>query len=870
MSVHRSANFGIGTKILIPVGATFILLTIALAILIGVTSTDNLTELKEDELKRVSNIVARDLTDQLDRTAQFVQNLEQNDRIVRAIAQLSRFGPYYADPNDYLTPGSIATTPHHMDESNQIFALQASLNLIGQLRGSIQTNGIDTLQVYLLSPFELIPQADPVLVLSLNSDSIVSGQFPTKGITHNAQYYRVNRPDFRLPAEDYFDISSVYSEQAAVYYNRLNFIPVANVASHSPVSQQHVLRFDDHVPILQTTIPIEVELPHPDSWDATTVQAALIVVEQHLNMAAITDFQDRLGLDLGFAQGDQLLISSLGNDPLQPLNSSDTTATLGGEAYYFATDLFTVGDQTLQTVVFSPRAEVQRVISALQQQIIIIATIIIGIGSVIVFVSIQYMISRPLHTLTNRAESLQSGNFSSRVQMQRKDELGHLSDAFDTMASQLESLIGSLEVQVDSRTRDLRAALDVIREITTVLELDVLLPEVVKLTARDYQLYAVAILLPDPDNEVLRLSASITEKDQPFSNERAFDIPIASQQSIIAEAARKRIPVVVNDVNTYDGYLLVDELHETRSELAIPMMLGSRLLGVFDVQSRDPDNFGEDEINALQILAKQTGIAVRNAHLFDEQRHAHKQAERANQAKTAFLASVSHELRTPLNLIINFTEFVRHGMKGDVTEAQKETLGEVIDSSEHLLRLINDVLDMSKIESDSLSLYFEDDIDLVPLLHSVEKSAHGLIDGKDIVIICDIDPNLPLIQADSQRILQVLLNVVSNACKFTDHGHITIRATCPDDHHILISIEDTGDGLDTTQAHLVFEAFKQTETGQRTGGGTGLGMPISKVLVQRHGGQIWFEGKIGTGTIFYILLPVAQGTTQQEQTNLIY
>lgn len=850
-------GISIGTKILIPVGATFILLTVALALLIGVTSFNNLTDVKQAELERISNILARDLDKKLSSALQFANSLEQNDRIINEIAQLSNYGPYYADPRDYLLPYNIAITPQKMDESNQIFALQSLLSLVGQVRGALQTNEISRIQFFLTSPFDIMPHADPALVLSIEPDTIIAGQFPTKGTAETVQYYRNTQSELQLPSEDYFDISSVYSQQAETFYNRLNFEPTILTNTTLQITEQHQVIYDNDTPILVTISRIDVPLRNPDTWDEQRIQAAYVVLEQRLDVGVIDTLRERLGLDLGFARHDELLATSITDVQGGILNNADTTIVLDGEQYYFAVDTVPIGDEMLQTVVLSPSEDVQQIIASLQQQIVLIAAVIVGIGSVLVYISIQIFISRPLKTLTTRAQDIRDGNFDTRVQMRRYDELGHLSDTFDTMAEQLQNLIGSLEVRVDARTRDLRSALDVIREITRVLELEELLPEVVRLTARDYDLYAVTILLPNATGDALHLSASITEDGTPVVHQGAFTIAINAPDSIIAEAARTHQPVVVNDVKRHKSYRYIDELRDTRSELAIPMMLGSRFLGVFDVQSRYRGNFGDEEINALQILAKQTGIAVRNAQLFNELRRAHERAERANQAKTAFLASVSHELRTPLNLIINFTEFVRHGMKGDVNAEQEETLGEVIDASEHLLRLINDVLDMSKIESDSLNLYIEDDVDLVDLLNTVERSAKNLSNGKDVVITTEIAPNLPTIQADSQRILQVFLNIISNACKFTQQGHIAIRAK-QEDEHVVIAIEDTGEGIDVTQEHLVFAAFKQTETGHRTGGGTGLGMPISKVLVEQHGGSLWFESKIKVGTTFYVRLPLQQ------------
>jgi signal transduction histidine kinase len=238
-----------------------------------------------------------------------------------------------------------------------------------------------------------------------------------------------------------------------------------------------------------------------------------------------------------------------------------------------------------------------------------------------------------------------------------------------------------------------------------------------------------------------------------------------------------------------------------------------------------------------------------------EVENARVQAEQADQVKSAFLASMSHELRTPLNSVINFTKFVVRGVMGPVTEKQIDTLNKVISSGQHLLALINDILDMSKIESGSLNLFIEDDLDPNAILKAVINNAEALLAEKNIRLEQDIQADLPKMRADRKRITQILLNMVSNACKFTEKGFVKIKARAEDDN-LLISVQDTGPGIASEDSESVFLSFKQTKTGLRQGEGTGLGMPISKSLAEAHGGQLWFESEVGQGTTFYIKLPL--------------
>ncbi|MDZ4766723.1 MAG: ATP-binding protein, partial [Chloroflexota bacterium] len=223
--------------------------------------------------------------------------------------------------------------------------------------------------------------------------------------------------------------------------------------------------------------------------------------------------------------------------------------------------------------------------------------------------------------------------------------------------------------------------------------------------------------------------------------------------------------------------------------------------------------------------------------------------------KSQFLASMSHELRTPLNAILNFARFILMGLFGATTDKQRDGLEKIISSAEHLLSLINDVLDVTKIESGMLQLLVEDDVNLETELRSVISTAESLVSSKPIQLIQDIDDDLPLLVGDRRRIRQILLNVISNACKFTESGTITISANTRGDE-IMFAVIDTGLGIAADDLDIIFEPFQQTEHGIKHAGGTGLGLPISKKLVEAHEGRLWVESEVGEGSSFYVTLPI--------------
>jgi signal transduction histidine kinase len=260
-----------------------------------------------------------------------------------------------------------------------------------------------------------------------------------------------------------------------------------------------------------------------------------------------------------------------------------------------------------------------------------------------------------------------------------------------------------------------------------------------------------------------------------------------------------------------------------------------------------------DELGQLASTFNEMASAVQQREI--SLHHAREEAERSDRVKSAFLASMSHELRTPLNSIINFTSFVLEGDTGPITQEQTDLLSEVVTGSRHLLNLINDVLDMSKIEAGSLRLFIEDNINLNMILSRVTATGRSLLANRPVTITLEAEDNLPPTRGDQQRILQIFLNIMSNACKFTEEGEIKVRARHIKDE-IVITFSDTGPGIPVEERDLIFQVFMQTQSGIKKGGGTGLGMPIAKSLAEAHGGRLWFESELGKGTSFYVALPM--------------
>lgn len=493
-------------------------------------------------------------------------------------------------------------------------------------------------------------------------------------------------------------------------------------------------------------------------------------------------------------------------------------------------------------------AEITRYLSQLQ------FTLELTIGGITLAVLVMtQVISRPLTRLMDVALKVREGDLKARTKISSIDETGQLSKVFNQMTDRLSETLDGLERSVVERTRDLEIAFRVSKQITQVLRLDELLPKLAENTREGFDLYFVSVYLYDPEKQSLVLSAGTGEAGQQMKVEgKVYEIE--ARPSIVAQAGREREAVVITDVSGSPLYFPNPHLPHTSSEAAIPMVVQGELVGVLGVQSMQANDFGEQNLRILTSLAEQIGVAVKNARLYEEQLLVSEELKKLDLMKSQFLSSMSHELRTPLNAIMNFVEMTASGMIGPVNQEQEELLNQALESSKHLLHLINDVLDISKIQAGKLTLFVEEQVDLQQEIDAVLNMVAGLIRDKSLSFIKDIDRDLPKISCDRRRVRQVLLNLLTNAIKFTENGSITLRVK---DHwrNVQFAVIDTGPGISQAEQEMIFEPFMQTESGAKQVQGTGLGLPISRSLVQVHGGELWVESQAGKGSSFFFTLP---------------
>jgi signal transduction histidine kinase len=331
----------------------------------------------------------------------------------------------------------------------------------------------------------------------------------------------------------------------------------------------------------------------------------------------------------------------------------------------------------------------------------------------------------------------------------------------------------------------------------------------------------------------------------------------AGRESAIGRVLLERAPIHIVDVATDPEYRMaeIQKAGGYHSVFGVPLQREGTLIGVLVLARRSVRPFTDKQIELVQTFADQAVIAIDNVRLFDEIKDKSRQLEEASQHKSQFLANMSHELRTPLNAILGYTELMADGAYGEPSEKMLGILKRLEANGKHLLGLINDVLDLSKIEAGQLELELSDYC-VQDIAQTVRSTLEPLAADKQLAFKLELAPDLPPGHGDGRRLTQVLINLVGNAIKFTDAGEVAIKAEA-NNGAFHMSVCDTGPGISAADQAKLFQEFQQADNAiTRKKGGTGLGLAISKRIVEMHGGRIWVESQPGQGSTFAFTLPI--------------
>jgi signal transduction histidine kinase len=422
--------------------------------------------------------------------------------------------------------------------------------------------------------------------------------------------------------------------------------------------------------------------------------------------------------------------------------------------------------------------------------------------------------------------------------------------------NELQTRTGELSRSVEQLT----ALGEISRAVSSTLNVEAVLDTIV---SRASQLASAAgCSIYEYDEAAERFELRATHNYDAEFVEAIRAAPLSKGEGLMGRAAEMREPVQIPDITKPGAYQ--SSVRDTlirfgyRALLSVPLLREDQIIGSLSFTRKAPGEFPPEIVDVLKTFATQSALAIQNARLFREIEAKSRELEVASQHKSEFLANMSHELRTPLNAIIGFSEVLTDRMFGDLNEKQEEYLKDIYSSGTHLLSLINDILDLSKIEAGRMELELTD-FHLPTALDNALALVRERAGRRSLTLQTGIDEQLGEIRADERKIRQVVLNLLSNAIKFTPEGGRIEVGAVPRDGFVEVSISDTGVGIAPQDQEAVFEEFRQVGTADKKAEGTGLGLTLCRKFVELHGGKISVKSLVGVGSTFTFTIPVRYG-----------
>ena len=565
---------------------------------------------------------------------------------------------------------------------------------------------------------------------------------------------------------------------------------------------------------------------------------------------------------------------SLGGSPVAPPRDvqsvgSLTTYRRPGESRALASTARIQGTPLLVTVETTFSAIDARPLAVLRA-LSVMAIVLAAAGALLAWV-ISRRLARPLVSVTEAAEAFAKGDYDRRVPEAGTDEVGRLAASFNFMAEKVQRAHGDLETALVQLTRSIASQqflVDAGRVLAGAFNNADLVAELTRFCV-PVLADACSVYLIESDGSLQRVDTShVDPTKQGAMTALAERLPRArGEQGIVRTVVRTTEPKLIAHISLEqalasapdgDSAEIIRDVSPT-SFMCVPLVARGRTLGAMSlVMAGSGRYFSQDDLELAMELGRRAAVAIDNTLLYRSSLDLRRQAEAASHAKSEFLAKMSHEIRTPINAMMGYAELLEMGIAGPITDPQKKQLSRIRASGDHLTAVINEILDLAKIEAGRMEL------DLAPVsipdvlqagmtMHGERASRAGIALG------LRVDPDEIVVVADERRVRQVLFNLLSNAIKFTPRdGCIEMSATRRDGV-VEIAVADTGPGIAPDDLERIFEEFDQgSGASARRTDGTGLGLPLSRKYVELHGGRLWAESTPGTGSTFRFTLPVEQ------------
>jgi len=450
-------KIGISRQVILIVLLVIVLITGGMSVMVSVSSFNNLASITLDELDRMSKIFSSQLQS-LQRDAQkSVMDIESHTLLLEQLEQITNLGPYY-----YSDVSSLGAD---IEESDKIYALESQIKIIQAVKPLQTAHQVSSISLYSLSPFNLVPNAQPVLNVRMDSSGIWLGAFDKKGGIDNRHYYFSRHANFRPPESDLFNVSAVYQLTVKEFYKKIQFkktdpLGFDDVLTNIDITQllgtrqmSSVFLIQNDVPTIRTQAVVNVPVSNPDTWEAEQTEAILIVLEQEIDKEQLVEIKRQLGVDVGLATGDEILLSSLSFDEALGALSQDKTVTGRSQSFYYASQnvVFSEGRKVgIKAVVLSPISILAQLTQSLFLQMALLAIVAIAIASLLIYWAVRRLVNFPLSQLMTGVEKISAGELNHQVRVLSKNEFGQLAYAFNNMSSELDKKTSQLQNYAES------------------------------------------------------------------------------------------------------------------------------------------------------------------------------------------------------------------------------------------------------------------------------------------------------------------------------------------------------------------------------------------------------------------------------------